>query len=253
MKKRIIRNPDIQSDIAAVVLAGGIGSRLSPLDLNTPKALITLDGKPLLQRIVEWMKPPINSVYIAVGLQIESIRNEIITDPNITFTEDPDIGTGKALIKAASHINAEHILVCNADTINELNLNKMIQEHLQRGKGATIALTRWEDAQNAGAFCVTLDGQVMRSVEDLQPRGHTFQSFSWKGASTGVLIIPTAALRDNRLQNALSLEKEIIPHLIETEGLFAFDNGTGFCLDIGTPERLRFMRDNEKKLARLQR
>ena len=71
----------------------------------------------------------------------------------------------------------------------------------------------------------------------------------WRGASTGLLILPTRLLRGPRIAVALSFEQEIIPRIIDSEGLFAYDNGERFCLDIGTPERSSVMHKWGSKIA----
>ncbi|MCX5871091.1 MAG: NTP transferase domain-containing protein [Deltaproteobacteria bacterium] len=236
--------------IAAVILAGGKGSRLSSLNLDIPKALTPFGGKPILQRAIERVSPQVAEVYVAAGRNVATIREGVAAMPSIFFLEDENLGTGRALIKATTEINAKHIIICNADTINDLNLSMLLLEHVRRGKGSTIALTRQKDAQNAGAFRVAQDGQVLRSLEDLHPRGRNTYC-SWLGASTGVIVVPLTALKDGRLAGSVSIEQEIIPHLIDTGGLFAFDNRSRLCLDIGTPKRLSFMRKNEQILKNL--
>jgi NDP-sugar pyrophosphorylase family protein len=232
---------------AAVILAGGKGTRLSTLSLEIPKALIALEGKPLLKWAVEWTKTAVPEIMVAAGQ-----RREVMVDSMesaVSLVRDADVGTGRALLDAAHKTDAEHIIVCNADTINNLNLKKLLQNHLKRDRGATIALTRRSDAQNALAFAISGDGQILRSHEDLQPFGRGNPFTDWRGASTGVLVIPRIALLDRRIAGVLSLEQDIVPHLIDSIGLFAFDNGERLCLDIGVPQRLKQMQKNEKQLA----
>ncbi len=232
---------------AAVILAGGKGTRLAQMDLELPKALVALDGKPLLEWIISWTKIAASELIVAGGHNPEYFAPKIESNPLVT--SDPDAGTGRALLNAARRTDADHIIVCNADTINDLDLYALLHQHSFSGKGATIALTRRRDAQNAAAFAVAEDGQILRSKEDLQPSGHGNPYTQWRGASTGVMIIPRIALLDARIQTALSLEQEIVPHLIDSVGLFAFDNGNRLCLDIGEPERLKLMENNQKKLS----
>jgi Nucleoside-diphosphate-sugar pyrophosphorylase involved in lipopolysaccharide biosynthesis/translation initiation factor 2B, gamma/epsilon subunits (eIF-2Bgamma/eIF-2Bepsilon) len=233
----------------AVILAGGKATRLATLGLEVPKSLIALDGKPLLKWAAEWVKTAVPNVIVAAGQ-----RQELVVENmglGITLLRDADVGTGKALLDAARKTDAEFIIVSNADTINNLDLRKLLKEHLQRAKGATISLTRDSDAQNAGAFAVSGDGQILRSHEDLQPFGSGNPFTAWRGASTGVLVIPRLALLDPRIEDASSLEQDIVPHLIDSIGLFAFDNGDRLCLDVGVPDRLKLMQINEKKIANI--
>lgn len=232
---------------AAVILAGGKGTRLATLSLETPKALIALEGKPLLKWAVDWTKTTVPEVIIAAGQRREVTVDNL--ESGVSLFRDADVGTGRALLDAARETNAEHIIVCNADTINNLNLRSLLHQHLQRAKGATIALTRRSDAQNALAFAISGDGQILRSLEDLQPFGRGNPFTDWRGASTGVIVIPRLALLDPRIAEALSLEQDLVPHLIDSIGLFAFDNGERLCLDIGVPQRLKQMQKNERQLA----
>lgn len=236
---------------AAVILAGGKGTRLAQMKLELPKALVALDGKPLLEWIISWTKIAVSEVIVAGGKNPESFSTNFESNPLVT--SDPEVGTGRALLNAALRTDADHIIVCNADTINDLDLSALLYQHSLFGKGATIALTRRRDAQNAAAFAVAADGQILRSKEDLQPTGSVNPYTQWRGASTGVMIIPRIALLDARIETALSLEQEIVPHLIDSVGLFAFDNGNRLCLDIGEPERLKLMENNQEKLSEIFR
>jgi len=234
---------------AAVILAGGKATRLSRVNLEIPKALIALEGKSLLKWAVAWTRTAVPKVIVAAGQRREVTVGNM--GSGVSLLRDADVGTGRALLDAARKTDAEHIIVCNADTINYLDLRKLLREHIQRVKGATISLTRSSDAQNARAFAISRDGQILRSHEDLQPFGRGNPFTDWRGASTGVIVIPRLALLDRGIEDALSLEQDIVPHLIDSIGLYAFDNGDRLCLDVGVPERLKRMQNNQKKIAAL--
>lgn len=236
-------------NVEAIVLAGGKATRLQALDKEHPKALLQLEGRPVLEWAIARLEATSQRILVAAGKDSETIGKPFASKSGVQIIADDNLGTGNALLTAARHSTAEHVIVCNADTLNEVDIQAVLKQHLQRNRGATIVLTRDASAQNAGAFSIAKDGQIIRSLEDQQPLGRRSLNAGWRGASTGLLILPTRLLNDPRIAGALSFEQEIIPHILESEGLFAFDNGERFCLDIGTPERLAVMNKWGRKIA----
>ena len=235
--------------VETIILAGGKGTRLKTLDIDHPKALLQLEGRSVLEWAIARLEAASQRILVAAGKDSEAIGKPFTSTSGVQVIADDNLGTGNALLTAAQHSNAEHVIVCNADTLNEVDIQAVLNQHNNRNRGATIVLTRDASAQNAGAFSVSKDGQILRSLEDQQPLGRHSSNSSWRGASTGLLIVPTRLLHDPRIADALSFEHEIIPHILDSEGLFAFDNGERFCLDIGTPERLAIMHKWEQKIA----
>lgn len=235
---------------AAIILAGGRATRLDGIDLAVPKALIPFAGRTLLETAVSKAAVVTRSIVVAAGTQAQTISEGIAHDPCVHVVADGNLGTGSALLGAIGHVTADHVVVCNADTLNQVDLRSVLSAHYRRGHGATIVLTQDPEAQNSGSFAVASGGQVIRSLEDRHPPGRLGPSAVWRGASTGILVLPTRLLKDARIAEALSFEQEIIPHIIDSDGLFAFHNGNQFCLDVGAPQRLRFVRTFEGQIAK---
>lgn len=106
----------------AVILAAGKGLRLKPLTDRTPKGLVPILGKPLLEWIMERLPKQISSVHFVVGYLGEQIKNhfgENFHNTPLTYsTQDPLSGTGSALMCAKDFVQGK-FLVVNGDDIYE--------------------------------------------------------------------------------------------------------------------------------------
>lgn len=249
---------DIQSEhrkimpLTAIILAGGKQTRLRDIGLSCPKALTSLSGTPLLHYQVRQFQQVTTSITIAGG-QLSDIFHRIYADTlPLGIAPDPAIGTGIALLEAAKILTDDHIIICNADTVNDLSLQDVVDRYfLHYASVCMIVLTRREGVQNSGAFAVDKSNRVIRSYEDRKPGVPPHPEAAWHGASTGVIIMPRKLLRTVHPFQSHSLEQDIIPELIRFGKVYAFDNGTKFSLDIGTPERFGLFTEDQRKLLDL--
>lgn len=133
----------------AMILAAGYGTRLKPLTDNTPKALIKIDGIPLLQLIIQKL--------ISVGVTEIIINTHHLTDKIVSFIQEnnhfgiqiefsyePEIlGTGGGLKKASYFFNNNQpFFLHNVDIISTINLAQMYQFHLDNPALVTLALQK---------------------------------------------------------------------------------------------------------------
>lgn len=136
----------------AIILAGGKGERLSPFTVNCPKGMINIEGKPILQYQLEWLKKyKITSIIFACGY-----LNQVIQDHfgdgskysvkiNYSIEKEP-LGRGGAIKKAWEKITgSDPIIVMNGDIYTEMDLSKAVQAHIEKRAGgkniiATICL-----------------------------------------------------------------------------------------------------------------
>ena len=150
-------------NLSAFILAAGLGERLRPISLHTPKPLLPILGKPILESVLEKVIAlPINNIGINLHHKKKVIENWIKHSAyfeNITlFIEDPILGTGGALKNAEVFLKNGPFLVHNADIISDINLEKLLEFHISSGNLATLAV---HDSQNFNKLVVDARGYLI--------------------------------------------------------------------------------------------
>lgn len=139
----------------AIILAGGLGTRLRPLTDTTPKPLLPIQGKPILQIHIENLKKhEIKNIILSVGYKSEKIKeyfgNGEKFGVNIQYCiEDRPLGTGGA-VKLASKDLGETFLVLNGDNVPDFNFKKMSEVHEKNQAKVTMALYPVDDVTKFG-------------------------------------------------------------------------------------------------------
>ncbi len=115
----------------AVILAAGRGSRLAPLTDTTPKPLLPVQGKPILEHIIKALPKEIDEVIIVIGYKGHALKNyfgEYFDQRKITYADQGEImGTYGALLSAKQHLHSGSFLVMGADDIQDREaLEKMV-------------------------------------------------------------------------------------------------------------------------------
>lgn len=153
----------------AIILAGGLGTRLRPLTENTPKPLLPIKGKPIIEHaLLNFKKHGITDVILSVGYRADLIK-EYFGDGSkwgikIEYCiEDEPLGTGGAIRKASENIN-EKFLVINGDNLADFNWGELIATHERNQAKITLALFPVEDVTLYGI--AELEGEkIKRFVE----------------------------------------------------------------------------------------
>ena len=153
----------------AIVLVGGEATRLRPLTDTIPKALIELQGKTILEHVLDLFKRyAITDVTLSVGY----LREQIISyfgdgkkyGLHISYIEETEpLGTAGPLNLLPQRIG-ETFIVCNGDELKQIDITAMRRHHRQSGATATLALTTVEDPSIYGV--ARLDGtKILEFVE----------------------------------------------------------------------------------------
>lgn len=150
----------------AVILAGGLGTRLRPLTETTPKPLLPVQGKPTLLHIIENLREhQIKNIILSVGYKVEMIE-EYFGDGKkygikISYSKEIEpLGTGGAVKKAAAGITGPFVLVWG-DGLMDIDYTKMKKQFIGEEADIIMGLTKRDDVENFGV--VTLNGTIITS------------------------------------------------------------------------------------------
>src|SRR6266480_2065631 len=130
----------------AFVLAGGAGTRLSPLTSYVPKGMIPIGGKPFIDYVISYLSKHgvKNIIMLLSDADSEVFRNHLDDGSkfgvNIGYNITPRMGTAAALREASSHVDGTFV-VYYGDVFTDLDLSEMIRFHKAKGAMCTLALS----------------------------------------------------------------------------------------------------------------
>ena len=221
----------------AVVLVGGVGTRLRPLTLTQPKPAITLVDRPFIRYMVDWLgHHGISEVIMACGFRAEDLRmalgDEVPGGPSIRYIqEDEPLGTaGPVRLAADRGLLGERFMVLNGDVLTDLDLTALQRQHAETGAAITLALYSVDDPSSYGLVRRTEEGEVLGFLEKPDP-----SEIDTDEVSAGAYVIEASVLDLIPAGRAVSIEREVFPRLVG-HGLYG-RRLQGYWMDIGTPER----------------
>ncbi|MCL4398969.1 sugar phosphate nucleotidyltransferase [Candidatus Parvarchaeota archaeon] len=172
--ERILReyfNP--KTELSAVVLAGGKGTRLRPLTYEVPKSMIPVKGKPILEYIIQRLKDAgISNIMISIGYLGEKIQKYFgdgsAFGVKIKYLgEETPLGTGGAL-KRFQYLFHDTIVVVNGDNLFDFDISQIYAFHRAEKASATIAVVNSNDTSSFGV--VEMNGNKIISFVE-KPSG----------------------------------------------------------------------------------
>ncbi|HZG66789.1 MAG TPA: NDP-sugar synthase [Herpetosiphonaceae bacterium] len=217
----------------AVVLVGGKGTRLQPLTLTTPKPLVPLGNRPLVEHIVDWLSSHgVEEILLLTQYRAADFEDWLASwkGTPVTAVEEPvPLGTAGAVANVADWIRGTTAVI-NGDNITNLDLRAMAQAHYAAGAAATIAVDHVDDPTGRGVVLADRSGRVMRFQEKPAP-GMALAST----VNTGSYLIEPRALAGLEQGRPAMWETEVFPALIASGApVFAFA-APHLWLDAGTP------------------
>ena len=210
----------------AIILAGGLGTRLRGVIGEMPKCMAPVDGKPFLQYQLEWLSRfDVSHVVLSVGYLREQIIDFIKEREwpfAVTFAvEKEPLGTGGGIRLALSKCRSKQVFVLNGDTFFNVDLNE-----LTFTAPVTLALKPMRDFDRYGA--VDWDGDLVNAFCEKQ--------YCAEGViNGGVYAIDRSQLDMSLFPKTFSFEREVLEPLADY-GLVAGVEQDGYFIDIGVPE-----------------
>ncbi len=223
----------------AVLIAGGIGSRLQPFTTEIVKPLIPIQGKPVIQYLVELFRHyGVENIYFSICYKPDQIKsyfgNGSKFGMKFHYLEEPvdkPMGTAYAMRLLKQYIKDKPFFMTNSDELKDIDLREFYQTYVRTNAKACIALTKVEDPTQYGV--AKMDGdKIIAFVE--KPTRRQAPS---KLINSGLYIMHPSVME--MVPNKFTMtEKHIFPKLAKQGTLFghAFD---GQWFDTGTPERYK--------------
>ncbi len=227
--------PQIANEVllnTAVIMAGGKGSRLYPLTKDTPKPMLELAGRPILELIVEnLVKNGIRKIVISVNYLADVIVDHFADGrgfgAHISYIHEiKPLGTAGSLGLLAK-IPSRPIIVMNGDVLTQINFANMLKEHNESGMAVTMAVHRVQNQVPYGVVEI-MDGKV-KHIKEKPVESYLVNS--------GIYVMNPNVLRSVHLDQKIDM-----PDLLTKLHSDGHDTGVfavhEYWLDIGRPDEL---------------
>jgi NDP-sugar pyrophosphorylase family protein len=222
----------------AILLAGGQGTRLRPLTLNTPKPVVPIFGRPFLHYQIDRILqvPEIDEIVLSLNYQPERIEavfgDGSALGTRIRYVVEPTpLGTAGG-IKFASHGVQDTIVVFNGDVLTEIDLAAVIARHRARRATATIVLSPVENTAAYGLVETDPEANILRFVEKPDPAQITTDRIN-----AGIYVLEPSTFDRIPDGEAVSIERQYFPSLVARRETFVAYMYDGYWIDIGTPAK----------------
>jgi NDP-sugar pyrophosphorylase family protein len=224
------------SGLDALILCGGLGTRLQSVVPGKQKVVAEVGNRPFLGILLDTIfSQGIKRAVLCVGHHKEQVmeyaEKERAVNPawgEIVFSEeDAPLGTGGAIKNAESKVTGKDFFVMNGDTLADVSLQEMYEFHVRHKSVLTIAAAPVPDRADVGSIDREADGSIMGFRERAETRA---------GLINAGTYIMTRDIFGAMPKVPFSLETNFFPKIVATNSCYAFVAGAD-VLDIGTPER----------------
>ncbi len=222
----------------AIILAGGLGTRLRSTVPDLPKPMASINGRPFLEYQMDyWIQQGVKHFILSVGYYKEIIINHFGSAYNgakVDYAiEETPLGTGGGLLVALDGIDANPLLVLNGDTFFEVNLEQMLSFHESKNSLWTFALFKATEAGRYMGISLDKNSQITSLQSGTDEIGRL--------ANGGIYLINPSVVKNTgfKLGDKVSLEDGILASLTEKNIPLYGLEFNGKFIDIGVPDDYR--------------
>jgi len=216
----------------AIILAGGLGTRLRSAVPDLPKCMAPINGVPFISYLIDnLINEGVTKFIFSLGYKSEAFIS-LIEDklPMKNFTvviEDEPLGTGGAIKLACKKAKEENVIALNGDSLFKVNLKELMQFHLEKKSNCTLALKPMQDFERYGSVEIDAVQKIISFKE---------KQFITKGCiNGGVYAIEVASFLQKSLEDKFSMEQDYLEKYSGEGNFYGFIQ-EGYFIDIGIPE-----------------
>jgi len=229
----------------AMIYAAGLGTRLHPITQNIPKALAPINGKPLLEILIQKLiKTGIQDIIINVhhfaDQIIEFVKNNENFGINIKFSDETNelLDTGGGLKKASWFFDdGQPFILHNVDVLSDINLNDLLNSNINSNSLATVAVRK----RKTSRYLLVNQENVLCGWENVSSgeriMSRPFDSYQQYGFS-GVHLINPSIFNYMEEEGKFSIINSYLK-LAKRHKIAAFDHSDSIWLDLGKVENLK--------------
>lgn len=221
----------------ALILAGGLGTRLSAVVPNLPKPLASVCGRPFLEYLFDyWIEKGINEFYLSIGHLAEKIKDHFKDEYKgyrvYSIKEPYPLGTGGGIFYSLNHFKDDEsdIVVLNGDSYAEVDFDKMKSFHREKKSELTLALREVEQNDRYSGVLLNSDCkiQAFKKREEKSP---------FLLINAGIYLMKPKVIKYShfKIGDTFSIEDDFFPQMIHKTPLYGFVT-VGKFIDIGIPK-----------------
>ena len=224
----------------AIILAGGLGTRLQSVVSDVPKSMAVINGRPFLEYQLDYLigQGTMRAV-LSVGYKHECIMNHFgyaYKSLEIDYAiEHEPLGTGGGIRLSFWKIDGPRALILNGDSMFRFDFREMMDFHLKKRAAVTIALRKLKDTLRYGRVSMGRTRRI-NGFSEKDPDGAP--GF----INGGIYILEKKMLMEPEFRGKFSIEKDFFSHYYPTLKMFGFE-AQGYFLDIGIPEDYKKAQD----------
>jgi D-glycero-alpha-D-manno-heptose 1-phosphate guanylyltransferase len=215
----------------AIVLAGGLGTRLKSVVADLPKSLAPVNGRPFLAFLLDFAeKQGIEKFIFALGYKaelIEAFIQEYLPQKNYGFSiEAQPLGTGGAIFKACEAVSTKDVMVLNADTFFGVSFSNLAIIHELQQAECTLALKPMRAFDRYGV--VEIEKQIVTGFSEKKYHDYGL-------INGGVYALDANAFLQKKFPSVFSFEKDYLEKWYKGGRILGITSDAYF-IDIGIPE-----------------
>jgi D-glycero-alpha-D-manno-heptose 1-phosphate guanylyltransferase len=220
----------------AIILAGGLGTRLRSVVSDVPKCMAPVGGKPFLYYLIQYLKKNgIENFIFSVGYKhgiMEEYLQKNCADLNYQISlENEPLGTGGAIKLASKKSIEKNILICNGDTLYKIDIEALTRFHESIKAACTLALKPMHYFDRYGVVELNEDDSVKTFKEK--------QYYTTGLINGGVYALNIAEFLKEELPEKFSFEKDYLEKQVNSKEEYQKVYGMiqdEYFIDIGIPE-----------------
>jgi mannose-1-phosphate guanylyltransferase len=224
----------------AMILAGGMSTRLYPLTKQVPKPIVPVAGEPISGHVMRWLSSfgydevAINVFYLAELVE-QTFADGSRFGVKLHYLREPELTGSAGGLKQMEGWFDSTFVVVGCDDLTNADLASLVAFHKQRGALATIGLVEAEEVDQYGVVILDDEGRITGFQE--KPAKGTEKS---KLANTGIYVFEPAIFERIPANTFYDFGKQVFPELLR-DGLpfYAMKLDGAYWRDIGTPDEYR--------------